>query len=150
MLILVADDDPTSLLMAKAVLRNLGHDCHYVTDGEQAWKAFLTRRPDVVITDWLMPGLTGIELCRKIHAHPARYTYLIMVTVQASRDQMQEAMNAGVDDYLIKPLSADALEMRLIAAARVTDLHRQLANQRTKLASAARRDAGLRRAAHSG
>jgi PleD family two-component response regulator len=63
---------------------------------------------------------------------------------------MQEAMNAGVDDYLIKPLSADALEMRLIAAVRVTDLHRQLANQRTKLASAARRDAGLRRAAHSG
>jgi DNA-binding response OmpR family regulator len=150
MLILVADDDPTSLLIAKAALRDLGHDCHYVSDGEQAWEAFLTRRPDVVICDWLMPGLTGIELCRKIRAHPARYTYVIMVTVQGSRDQMHEGMNAGVDDYLLKPLNADALEIRLIAAARVTDLHRQLANQRTKLAAAARRDAGMRRAAHSG
>ena len=107
MLILVADDDPTSLLIVETTLRNLGHLCLSATDGTQAWEIFQTRRPDVVISDWLMPGLTGLELCRMIRAHPARYTYLILVTGQDSRDQMFEGMSAGADDYLVKPLDAD-------------------------------------------
>jgi DNA-binding response OmpR family regulator len=145
MLILVVDDDPTSLLIVETALRNLGHLCLSATDGTEAWEAFQTRRPDVVISDWLMPGLTGLELCRMIRAHPARYTYVIMVTSQDSRDQMFEGMSAGADDYLVKPLDADELELRLIAAARVTSLHRQLAHQRTKLASATRKDPFIRR-----
>jgi DNA-binding response OmpR family regulator len=145
MLILAVDDDPTSLLIAVTTLRNLGHECISATDGALAWDAFQTRRPDVVISDWLMPGLSGLELCRKIRAQPARYTYFIMVTVQGSHDQMVEGMTAGADNYLNKPLNSDALEVCLIAAARVTALHRQLAHQRTKLASVARRDAVLRR-----
>ena len=145
MLILAADDEPTSLLLVETALRNLGHLCLSATDGDEAWETFQTRRPDVVITDWLMPGLTGLELCRKIRAHPARYTYVIMVTGQSSHDQMFEGMSAGADDYLVKPLNADDLELRLIAAARVTSLHRQLAHQRTKLASVARREAVVRR-----
>jgi DNA-binding response OmpR family regulator len=144
-LILAADDDPTSLLLVETALRNLGHLCLSATDGDEAWETFQTRRPDVVITDWLMPGLTGLELCRKIRAHPARYTYVIMVTGQSSHDQMFEGMSAGADDYLVKPLNVDDLELRLIAAARVTSLHRQLAHQRTKLASVARREAVVRR-----
>jgi two-component system chemotaxis response regulator CheY len=145
MLILVADDDPTSSLIAVTMLRNLGHQCVSCADGTQAWEAFQTRRPDAVITDWLMPGLSGLELCRKIRAHSARYTYLVMVTGQASHDQTLEGMNAGADDYLVKPLNAAELEVRMIAASRVTSLHRQLAHQRTKLASVARRDAVLKR-----
>jgi two-component system chemotaxis response regulator CheY len=145
MLILVADDDPTSSLIAVTMLRTLGHQCISCTDGIQAWEALQTRRPDVVITDWLMPGLSGLELCRKIRAHSARYTYLVMVTGQASHDQMLEGMNAGADDYLVKPLGAAELEVRMIAASRVTSLHRQLAHQRTKLASVARREAVSRR-----
>jgi len=145
MLIVVADDDPTSLLVAVTTLRTLGHQCIPATDGTQAWDAFQTRRPDVVVSDWLMPGLTGLELCRKIRAHAARYTYFIMVTGQGSHDRMLEGMTAGADDFLVKPLNADELEVRLIAAARITALHRQLAHQRTKLASMARRESGLRR-----
>jgi DNA-binding response OmpR family regulator len=145
MLILAADDDPTALLIVEAALRNLGHLCISATDGDQAWEAFQTRRPDVVISDWLMPGITGLELCRKIRAHPARYTYLIMVTAQSSRDQMFEGMSAGADDYLVKPLNIEDLELRLIAAARVTSLHRQLAHQRTKLTSVARRESAIRK-----
>ncbi len=141
MLILVADDDPTSLLIAVTVLRNLGHQCITAIDGTQAWEVFQTRRPDVVVSDWVMPGMDGLELCRKIRAHPARYTYLIMVTGHGSREQMLEGMNAGVDDYLVKPLDAAELELRLIAAARVTSLHRQLSHQRAKLATTARRNA---------
>lgn len=144
MLILVAADDPTSLVLVETALRDLGHVCVTATDGTQAWEEFQARRPDVVISDWLMPAMTGLELCRKIRADPAHYTYVIMVTSQSSHDQMFEAMSTGADDYLVKPLDADNLELRLISAARVTSLHRQLAHQRIKLASAARREAVLR------
>ncbi len=138
MLILLAEDDPTSMLIAETALRNLGHECCTATDGAQAWELFQTRRPEVVVCDWLMPGMSGPELCRKIRSHPARYTYLIMLTSQSSRDQIVEGMTAGADDYQVKPLDVDDLEARLIAAERVTSLHRRLAHERTKLASVAR------------
>jgi diguanylate cyclase (GGDEF)-like protein len=154
MKILVADDDPTSRLIIQTALQNLGHDCHTVTDGAQAWDSFQTRHPDVVISDWLMPGLTGLQLCRNIRAQPPRnYTYFIIVTSQSTHDQIVEGLEAGADDYLIKPLDHDDLQARLIAAARVTTLHRQMAHQQTeledlnrKLAAIARRDplTGLR------
>jgi two-component system chemotaxis response regulator CheY len=146
MLILAADDDPTSLLIAVTTLRNLGHRCITATDGIQAWKIFQTRRPEVVLCDWMMPGMTGLELCRKIRAQTARYTYVMMVTAYSSHEDICEGMNAGADDYLVKPLNAAQVEIRLIVAARVTSLHRQLAQQRTKLATVARREAVLRRA----
>ena len=69
MKILVADDDPTSRLIVQTALRSLGHECHTVSDGAEAWEAFQTQRPDVVISDWMMPGLTGLQLCRKIRGH---------------------------------------------------------------------------------
>jgi diguanylate cyclase (GGDEF)-like protein len=88
----------------------------------------------VVISDWIMPGLTGLELCREIRAFtPGNYTYFIMITSQAAPHQVVEGMEAGADDYLVKPLDSDDLEVRLIAAARVTSLHRQLAQQRFEL-----------------
>lgn len=132
--ILVADDDPTSRLIVQTALRSLGHECHTVSDGIQAWDAFRSHRPDVVISDWMMPGLTGLELCRRIRAHATGdYTYIIMVTSQGGHDEILEGMTAGADDYLIKPLDSDDLQARLIAAARVTSLHLQLAHQRTEL-----------------
>ena len=134
MKILVADDDPTSRLIAQTALRSLGHECHTVTDGAQAWDAFRSRRPDVVISDWMMPGLTGLQLCRNIRAQAAgHYAYFIMVSSQGALDEILEGMSAGADDYLVKPLDPDDLQARLIAAARVTALHRQLAHQRTEL-----------------
>lgn len=149
MKILVADDDPTSRLIVQMALRSLGHECHAVADGAQAWDAFRWGRPDVVISDWIMPRMSGVELCRKIRAHtPRPYTYFIMVSSQGGVDEILEGMSAGVDDYLLKPLDADDLEARLIAAARVNAVHRQLAEQRSELeqvnhelAAAARCDA---------
>ena len=85
-------------------------------------------RPDVVISDWMMPGLTGLELCRSIRADAGgSYTYFIMVTSHGALDEVLEGMSAGADDYLVKPLDPDDLQARLIPAARVTALHRQLA-----------------------
>lgn len=134
MRILVADDDRTSQLIAKAAVRSLGHECHTASDGLQAWDIVQSLRPDVVISDWLMPGLTGLELCRNIRASVlGDYVYFIMVSGQAAPDEVFEGMGAGADDYLVKPLDPDDLRARLIAATRVTSLHRQLGRQRTEL-----------------
>lgn len=134
MRILIADDEATSRLITEMALQNLGHEHRSVTDGALAWEDFLCHRPDVVISDWLMPGLTGLQLCRKVRAHtPGSYTYFIMVTRRGAIDDVLEGMNVGADDFLTKPLDPDALRAHLIAATRVTSLHRQLAEQRSDL-----------------
>jgi len=134
MKILVADDESTSRLIVQASLKSFGHECRVVTDGNQAWDACRSWRPDTVISDWMMPGMSGLELCRAVRSHlPAGYTHFIMVTSQGAHDEVLEGMNAGADDYLIKPLDTDHLEARLVAAARITSLHGQLAQQQTEL-----------------
>jgi len=134
MRILVADDEHTSLLIAKMALRKLGYQCDTVADGIQAWDAFCSGRPDVVISDWMMPGLSGLQLCRKFRSHTSgAQTYFIMVSGLGAREQIVEGMDAGADDYLLKPLDIDDLRIRLIAAARVTALHRKLVQQRAEL-----------------
>lgn len=135
MRILVADDDPTALRIAQLTIQSLGHKCHTVTDGEQAWDEFRSWRPDAVISDWMMPGLTGLQLCSAIRSHAGSggYTYFIMVTGQGALAEVLEGMAAGADDYLVKPLDIDDLRARLIPAARVTSLYDQLAHQQTEL-----------------
>ncbi len=134
MKILVADDEPTSRLIVQLALRSLGHECHAVADGSQAWDAFRWSRPDVVISDWNMPGMNGLELCEKIrNVTPARYTYFIMVTSHGSPDAVLQGMEAGADEYLVKPLVAHVLQAHLIAAARVTAVHRALNEQQSEL-----------------
>jgi two-component system cell cycle response regulator len=146
---LVADDDATSRLITEVALRSLGHECTTVSDGSQAWDAFCSDRPDVVISDWMMPGLTGLQLCRNIRRDiSGHYVYFIMVSRQAAVDEIIEGMSAGADDYLVKPLVPADLRARLVAAARVTALHDQLNEQQAQLlglnielAALARRDA---------
>jgi diguanylate cyclase (GGDEF)-like protein len=130
----VADDDATSRLITKAALRHLGHQCETVTDGAAAWDAVRSGRYDVVISDWMMPGQTGLELCANIRSDCSRdYTYFILVTRHQAFERVLEGMAAGADDYLVKPLNPEDLQARLLAAARVTSLHRQLRDQRTEL-----------------
>jgi diguanylate cyclase (GGDEF)-like protein len=134
MKVLVADDDPTSRLIAKTALAALGHQCRTVTDGTEAWDEFRSWLPDAVISDCRMPGLTGLQLCSAVRAHAeSSYTYFIMVSGQGSLDEVLEGMTAGADDYLVKPLDVDVLRARLIAAARITALHRQLDQQKSEL-----------------
>ena len=136
MRILVVDDEPTSRVIAEAALLSLGHECHTLSDGAQAWEVILAQRPDVVISDWTMPGLTGLELCANVRAHGLdEYTYFILVTAHGERHQIIQGMRAGADDYLVKPLDVDDLRIRLIAASRITSLHRQLARHKADLES---------------
>jgi diguanylate cyclase (GGDEF)-like protein len=132
--VLVADDDATSRLITEAALQHLGHQCETVTDGAAAWDAFRASHYDVVISDWMMPGQTGLELCVNIRSdNSSAYTYFILVTRHRAIEQVLQGMEAGADDYLVKPLNPEDLQARLIAAARVTSLHTQLSNQRTEL-----------------
>jgi diguanylate cyclase (GGDEF)-like protein len=147
MKILVADDDPTSRLISEVALKTLGHESLIVSDGAAAWDEFRAWQPDAVISDLLMPGMSGLDLCRAVRDHPGAYTYFIMVTSLGALQEIHAGMAAGADDYLVKPLDTDDLEGRLMAATRITTLHREMAEHATglealnlDLADMARRD----------
>jgi two-component system, cell cycle response regulator len=133
-LVLVADDDATCRLVVQHVVERLGHRCIPADDGEQAWRVLQDRVVDVLVTDWMMPGLDGPELCRRVRSSEGRrYTYIILATGLSDRDDMVAGMEAGADDYLTKPIDPFDVQTRLIAAARVTGLHHQLDEFRTEL-----------------
>jgi len=126
--VLVADDDVTCRLVLRATVEQLGHECVVAVDGEDAWSKFEATSPDVLITDWMMPGLDGPELCRRIRERAdGGYTYVVLATSLGQHEHVLEGMESGADDYLTKPISPFDLRTRLIAARRVTDLHKQVA-----------------------
>jgi sigma-B regulation protein RsbU (phosphoserine phosphatase) len=128
MKVLVVDDSATSRAVLQRAVRELGHDCVLAEDGEDGWRRFLQESPVAVISDWVMPGVDGIELCRRIRDDDgAPYTYFVMLTSREDKASALRAMRAGVDDFLTKPLDTHELEMRLIAASRVTAVHHRLA-----------------------
>ncbi len=131
MKVLLADDSATARFVARRALERLGHECVVAEDGFQAWDRFRHEEGiEVVLSDWVMPGMSGEELCRLIRNDPeAPYAYFVMLTSLEGKEHVLRGMEAGVDDYLTKPLVENDLAMRLIAAARVTSLHRRLARQ---------------------
>jgi DNA-binding response OmpR family regulator len=153
MRVLIAEDSAMTRLMLRRAVESLGHECLVAEDGTAAWELFQERGPDVIISDWLMPGIEGPELCRRVrehartaasNSHPA-YTYFVLLTVLEDKQHALEGMEAGADDYLAKPPDLDELRLRLIAASRVTGLHRQLAERDAERERAfARREVLLR------
>ena len=134
MKILIAEDDAVSRLILQKAVERLGHACLVAVDGAEAWALYQRTPVDVVISDWMMPGLDGRALCQQVRAHAADgYTYFIFLTTLSDKEHVLSGMQAGADDYLTKPLDRDELQVKLIAAARVTALHRQLAAHRTEL-----------------
>lgn len=134
MRILVAEDNAASRLILEVAVTSLGHDCIVSVDGDEAWRLFEHADVDVVISDRMMPGMDGLELCRRVRAcERDAYTYFIFLTAFDEKTQVMSGMAAGADDYLVKPLDVDELKMRLLVASRVTALHRQLSEQSTEL-----------------
>jgi diguanylate cyclase (GGDEF)-like protein len=139
--ILVADDDEVARLVVQAALSSLGHDCDLAPDGTTAWETFNLRPYDVVITDRAMPGMSGLELTTRIREHPAgRRTYILLLTGLDGTVEALEGVSAGADDYLSKPLSIQSLQMRLIAAARITALHQRIESMTAELERMAQTD----------
>ncbi|WP_237715241.1 MULTISPECIES: GGDEF domain-containing response regulator [unclassified Arthrobacter] len=138
---MVVDDDPGSLMVAKAVVEQAGYECLSATNGDAAWDLFQRYQPQVVVTDWMMPGMNGLELCKAIRsAEEDTYTYLVLLTSFGSQDAVLAGMEAGADDYVTKPLDPFTLRTRLLVALRVTALHSQLGKYRQELTRQARTD----------
>jgi diguanylate cyclase (GGDEF)-like protein len=134
MKVLVADDSAVPRLILEKNLTALGHEIAAAADGDEAWALYQSFAPDVILSDWLMPGLDGIELCRRIRSDPIdRYTYFVLLTSMTEVEHVITAMVAGADDFMVKPLERTALEATLIGARRVTELHEQLRDQRASL-----------------
>jgi two-component system, cell cycle response regulator len=133
--VLIAEDDAVSRTILRRSVEKLGHECLVSEDGEKALELY-RKTPDVdlVISDWMMPGIDGLELCRLIREERRDgYTYFIFLTALGDRDHLLMGLGAGADDYLSKPLDRDELQVRLISAYRVTQLHRRLALQNKEL-----------------
>ncbi len=140
--VLVADDDASCRLVLRATVERLNHECRVAADGDEAWRLFQEEQPDVLITDWMMPGLNGPELCRRVRQHEADgYTYVILATALGEHENVLEGMEAGADDYLTKPISPFDVRARLVAAKRVTELHKELDRLHAELTAQARTDA---------
>ncbi len=136
MRILIAEDEAVSRTVLQRTLEELGHECLVAEDGEKAWELFQnTEEVDVVISDWMMPGMDGLELCRRLREEQRDdgYTFFVFLTALGDKEHLLEGMQAGADDYLAKPLDREQLQVRLIAASRVTSLHQQLTKQKAEL-----------------
>ena len=134
MRILIVDDDPTSLLLLRAIVSRLGHECVVAEEGSGAWEVLSSGGIDVLLTDWMMPGLDGPELCRRVRDEPGdSYIYIVLTTGLDHPEHILEGMGAGADDYLTKPVDSFAVQTRLVAAERVTGLHTKLAQTQAEL-----------------
>jgi CheY-like chemotaxis protein len=132
--ILVADDDRTGRFLVSSSLNELGHSVTEVTNGCEAWEAWKREHHQLVISDWMMPGIDGLELCRRIRAEEASgFAYIILITVRAGKANYLDAMDSGVDDFLRKPFERDRLIARVRVAMRILDLHQSLRLANTDL-----------------
>jgi len=134
MRILIADDDPTSLMIMTAILTQWGHSVSVAHDGLEAYR--LVQQEDIafVISDWNMPVMDGPELCRRLRAAElSHYVYFILLTVRGDKASLIEGMEAGADDFLVKPVDREELRVRLRAGERILNLEQELEERNRKL-----------------
>ena len=128
MKILIAEDDTISAIVLRRALENLGHEVWVEPDGARAWDLLRGQQFRLVMTDWMMPHLTGVELCRNIREREGRpYIYIILLTVKSSPEDRALAMAAGIDDFLVKPVDPSDLVARIEVAERMIALKDQVA-----------------------
>lgn len=138
MRILVAEDDPVSQKLLVATLRRWTHDVEVVNNGLDAWDVLQQpTTPRVAILDWMMPGLDGLEVCRRARELPrTKSVYLILLTARGEKDDLIAGLHAGANDYLTKPFDRDELRARLLVGERVVALQRSLEERVAELQTA--------------
>ena len=131
MKVLVAEDDLMSAKILEKNLRDWGYSPECVHDGEAALGRLSGDDPPLIaILDWMMPGLTGLEVCRRVKAMPSRVPrYAILLTQRNARDDILEGLNGGADDYVTKPFDPEALRARVRIASRTVELQCRLADR---------------------
>jgi two-component system cell cycle response regulator len=134
MKILIADDDPVSLLYLQDALQDSGYDVLTASDGKIAYE--ILQGPDapmLAILDWEMPGMDGIDICRGVRdTVKDRYIYLVMLTSKSETEFIVQAMNAGADDFISKPFHIEELQVRLRAGRRISALEQELRTKATR------------------
>jgi two-component system cell cycle response regulator len=143
MKILLAEDSPVYQRLIAGYLKQWGFSLELAGDGAEAWK--LLGRPDspsLALLDWVLPGMNGIDLCRNIRNRGTkeRYIYTVLLTGKTEKQDLVSAMEAGADDYLVKPFIAEELRARLLAGKRILDLHQELLSAQQSLQFAATHD----------
>lgn len=143
MKILIADDSIVSRHLLDATLRKWGYEVILASDGNQALE-LLSREdaPTLAIVDWMMPGLTGLEVCRRVRQRGREpYTYILLLTSKSLREDLIQGMESGADDYIIKPFDQHELHVRLRAGTRLVELHTELLATREAMREQATKDA---------
>jgi diguanylate cyclase (GGDEF)-like protein len=142
--ILIADDSIVSRHLLEATLRKWGYEVVLACDGNEAWNALQADdAPKLAILDWVMPGLTGLDVCRRVREHAKEkdiYTYILLLTSRSGREDLIEGMESGADDYVTKPFDQHELKVRLRAGTRIIELQRELVAAREALRDQATRD----------
>jgi DNA-binding response OmpR family regulator len=138
MRILSAEDDAVSRLLLETHLRAWGNEPVATADGGAAWEALQREdAPAMAILDWMMPGLDGVEVCRRARAQVGvRPLYIILLTARAERQDTIAALGAGADDYVTKPFNAAELQARVGVGVRVVGLQAELAARIAELEQA--------------
>lgn len=146
MRVLIADDSIVSRHLLDATLRKWGYEVVVANDGMEAWNALKQEdAPRIAILDWVMPGLTGPEVCKRLREHSKEvtnsgYTYLLLLSSKSQREDLIEGLESGADDYLTKPFDQHELKVRLRAGMRIIDLQRELLAAREELQEQATKD----------
>jgi diguanylate cyclase (GGDEF)-like protein len=142
MKVLIADDSIVSRHVLEATLRRWDYEPIAATNGNDAWELLQKDdAPSLAILDWMMPGLTGLEICKLVRQRAKEpYTYILLLTARSETGDVIEGMEAGADDYITKPFEYNELKVRLRAGRRIVELHRELLAAREKLRVQATRD----------
>jgi sigma-B regulation protein RsbU (phosphoserine phosphatase) len=136
--VLVADDDAVGAMILTRALERLGLEVVVVHDGEEAWRVLRSDQTiSIAVLDWMMPGADGPELCRRIRRDGGlAHLLILLLTARDGRDDVVAGLDAGADDYLIKPFDPEELRARVQVAMRIVGLQNHLAQQVTQLQEA--------------
>jgi len=131
MKILIAEDDLTSRRILEAILAKWNYEVIATSDGLEAWQALQTENaPPIAIIDWMMPGMDGVDFCRKIRqTQTLTSTYIILLTSKAQQEDVVAGLEAGANDYIRKPFEREELRARIRVGERVVELQTALADR---------------------
>jgi DNA-binding response OmpR family regulator len=135
MKVLVVDDEMISRRLLLSYVQKWGYEPTAAENGAAAWQLLEKEEFPILISDWMMPQIDGLELIRRIRARPtSAYVYTILITARAQKEDLVEAMESGADDFICKPFDRDELRVRLRAGERFVRLEQKLADHNRRLA----------------
>src|SRR5260370_3289883 len=132
--VLVVDDSPVYHKLIEQILAGQEYSLSFDNNGNDALRIYHDKCPDIIITDWIMPEFSGLELCEHIRADKSSsYTYIILMTSNTEKSGVVKGLEAGADDYLVKPFDSGEMLARIGVGRRIIDLHRRLEDKSAQL-----------------